>query len=159
MSALPHEIVRPAKRKHSPKTIYIVIPVILIAVLMAAIPAIRHERLRLLVLRNLVEEAAAPDEPVLTDSWLLYRFLYWKGSPALREQLHQQSSLSPLPPNQEILVVAPEGSPLWNALRSNGYLLSLDAAQTRWLASGDALTIPGRGPIAIQFAVPPIQPE
>jgi hypothetical protein len=140
------------------KTIYIVGLLVLIVAGSIAVPWVRRERFRVLILRNQVEEAAAPDERVLTDDWVVDRLLRWKGSPALGRQLVLADRRGVLawagPQPEELVVVASEGSGIWSSLRSRGYALVPDAAQERWFAAGDAVRVPFRGRLVIQFAVP-----
>jgi hypothetical protein len=125
----------------------------------ALLPAARRERQRLLLLRNLIEQAAAPGETVLVDSLWLDRFLRWKGSPALRQQLlYTGSNQIPgevLEPPQELVVVAFDHAPLLNALRAYGYVLTPDATQDNLNANGHVIALPFSGVLHIYFAAPP----
>jgi hypothetical protein len=143
----------------SRNAIYLLGLLLIVIAAVALVPAVRRERERLLILRNLIEQAAAPDEAVLVDSLWLDRFLRWKGSAALRKQLiysngsqlHEELLAKP----QELVVVATESSSLLSGLRSYGFVLTPDATQQHWNASGHVIVLPFGGAVQIYFAVPP----
>jgi len=141
----------------SRKTIYVLVFLLLfVAAGLACVPSLRRERQRLLILRNLAEQAAAPDEPVLVTDWIVYRFLRWKGSPALQQQMiFAQKTLPPavLAASQEIIVIAADNDPLPATLRAKGFLLTQDATQQPWIVSGQGVRLPGRGIVRIYFGV------
>ncbi len=143
----------------SRSTVYLLGLVLIVTTAVALVPAVRRERGRLLILRNLIEQAAAPDETVLIESRWLDGYLRWKGSPALRQHLvyvhGNQLPGEVLTPPQEVLVVATEGSSLLSGLRSYGFVLTPDATQQHWNANGHAVVVPFGGAVQIYFAAPP----
>ncbi len=150
---------RSRKPAFSRNAIYLLGVLVIVIAAVATVPAVRRERERLLILRNLIEQAAAPDEAVLVDSLWLDRFLRWKGSATLRQQLiyadgsqlHEELLAKP----QELVVVATESSSLLAGLRSYGFVLTPDATQQHWNANGHAIVLPFSGVVQIYFAVPP----
>lgn len=147
--------------KHDPlrrPVIYILLALALVsAVVLACRPALQREHHRLVLLRNQIEAAAAPDEPILVTDPLLARYLRWKGSAALRRQLYESQdgrwpgSLPDQP--QEVIVVAAEADPLLSTLRANGYILTPDISQALSIERGNGFQLAGRGVNRIYFAV------
>jgi hypothetical protein len=158
-------LVSPTKPPQSPKTIYVAVVLLVFCIAGAiALPWLRGEKLRLLMLRNQIEACAAPDEPVLIDDWLLNRALQWKGSPALKRQLVYVQKRQ-IPPQllaarneaamQEMVLVVPEGDPLAGDLQSHGYTLLPNASQAVWVAAGKGFQVPGHGVFRIYFTMHP----
>jgi hypothetical protein len=143
------------RRSTSPKTIYLITTLVLFGVaILAGAPVLRREHFRLIVLRNQVEVAAAPDEPVLVDNWLLYRFLKSKGSTDLQRQLVYMRPSKPLPAEQELIVVTTETSSLFATLHRQRFDLKPNATQAAWIATGNGVRLPVRGFVRIYFAMP-----
>jgi hypothetical protein len=137
----------------SPKTIYFLIgSMLFLAAGLACIPRLRSGKLRLVILRNQIEQSAAPEEPILVDNWLLYRALVWKGSPALRHQLIEARGIAHEPPHGEMILVVPDGDSLLTTLRSQDFVLTPNASQATTLASGRGFHLPGKGLFRIYFA-------
>jgi hypothetical protein len=138
---------------------------LLLAAALACTPGLKRERHRLQTLRNLVEQAAAPEEPVLVDDWLVFRFLRWKGSPALRQQMVFTRRAIPAAASaaQEVVVISGDGGPLPAALRATGFVLTEDEMQGPWIEAGEGVQLPGQGTVRIYFAVrcpgPPISSQ
>jgi hypothetical protein len=152
---------RSRKPALSRNSLYLLGALLLLIGGIALLPSVRRERRHLLILRNLIEQAAAPDETVLVDSFWLDRFLRWKGSPALRQQLllahGGEIPGEILEPPKEVVVVGCEGDSLLTALRSYGYLLTPDATQDQRDAKG-GISLPFRGALRIYFAAPRAAP-
>jgi hypothetical protein len=145
-------------RSNSPKTIYLVLGLllILIAAGLACVPWLRSEKLRFSILRNQIELSTAPDEPVLVDDALLLRALQWKVSPSLKHQLVDARSIGleqPAPPHGEFVLVLPEGDSLLATLHSQGYQLTPNASQAAFAAAGGGFHTPGKAVFRIYFAV------
>jgi hypothetical protein len=149
------------RRLRSPKTIYLLIAFLLfVAAGLACIPRLRSEKLRLAILRNQIEQSAAPDEPIAIDNWLLYRALAWKGSPGLRRQLIDARGIAAggialEQSHGEMILVVPDGDSLPATLRSEGFVLTANASQARTLAAGRGFHIPGKGLFRIYFVTRP----
>ncbi len=142
-------------RLNSPKTIYLVLGLLLIfiAASLACVPWLRSEKLRFSILRNQIELSTAPDEPVLVDDALLLRALQWKVSPSLKHQLADARGIALEQPHGEFVLVLPEGDSLLATLHSQGYQLTPNASQAAFAAAGRGFHTPGKAVFRIYFAV------